>query len=218
MDACGESGGEEGAGAEAAGLRERIVRNLAGFQRASHPLEGRRHAAVALTLVGDAQGRPCFVLTRRSRGLRRHSGQWALPGGRIDPGETPEQAALRETHEEIGLALPESSVLGRLDDYPTRSGYLITPLVVWGGGDARLRPNPDEVTEVHRVPLGELDAPEVPLLRTIPESERPVISIPLVGTQIHAPTAALLFQLREVAIHGRHTRVAHFEQPVFAWR
>lgn len=199
-------------------MRRRIAANLAEFSRVAHPLEGRRHAAVALTLVSDAQARPCFILTRRSRGLRRHSGQWALPGGRIDPGETPEQAALRETHEEVGLELPPSAILGRLDDYPTRSGYVITPLVVWGGDHARLRRNPDEVAEIHRVPLSQLDAPEVPLLRSIPESDRPVISIPLVGTQIHAPTAALLYQLREVAIHGRSTRVDHFEQPVFAWR
>jgi mutator protein MutT len=209
---------EDGARSALEQLRERVAANLAGFERESHPLAGKRHAAVALTLLSDAQGRPCFVLTRRATGLRKHSGQWALPGGRIDPGETPEQAALRETHEEVGLELPAHAVLGRLDDYPTRSGYVITPLVVWGGHDATLRPNPDEVAEIHRVPIRELEGDAVPRLRSIPESNRPVISIPLVGTQIHAPTAALLFQLREVAIHGRPTRVAHFEQPVFAWR
>ncbi|MDJ0785693.1 MAG: CoA pyrophosphatase [Myxococcota bacterium] len=214
------SPGDQASGAHDAlgDLRDRVAANLAGFEQVSQPLEGRRHAAVALTLIPDAQSRPCFVLTRRSRGLRRHSGQWALPGGRLDPGETPEEAALRETQEEVGLALDADAVLGRLDDYPTRSGYVITPLVVWGGANARLRPNPEEVAEVYRVPLAELDGPEVPMLRSIPESDRPVISIPLVGTQIHAPTAALLFQLREVAIHGRDTRVIHFEQPVFAWR
>ena len=68
------------------------------------------------------------------------------------------------------------------------------------------------------MPLAELERPDVPRLRQIPESERPVISVPLLGTHIHAPTAAILFQLREVALHGRATRVAHFEQPVFAWR
>jgi len=171
-----------------------------------------------VTLLPDAEGRPCFVLTRRAGGLRRHAGQWALPGGRLDPGETPEQAALRECREEVGLALAEDSVLGRLDDYATRSGFVITPVVVWSGAPGALRPDPGEVAEIHRVPLAELDRPGVPHLRRIPESERPVISIPLVGTHIHAPTAAILFQLREVGVWGRATRVSHYEQPVFAWR
>jgi mutator protein MutT len=199
-------------------LRDQIARNLAGFERRALPLEDRRHAAVALTLVGDDADRICFVLTRRARGLRRHAGQWALPGGRVDPGESAEQAALRELAEEVDLHLAHAAVLGRLDDYATRSGYVITPVVVWSGCRTRMRANPDEVAEIHRVPVDALEAPGVPILRRIPESERPVISIPLVGTHIHAPTAAILFQLREVAVRGRATRVAHYEQPVFAWR
>jgi hypothetical protein len=127
-------------------------------------------------------------------------------------------AALRELAEEVGLALPPASVLGLLDDYPTRSGYAITPVVVWTDTESDLAPNPQEVAAVYRVPLAELERPDVPRLRQIPESERPVISIPLLGTQIHAPTAAILYQLREVAVRGRATRVAEFEQPVFAWR
>lgn len=201
-----------------AALRERVRANLAAFPHAPLAPGARRRAAVALALVDDPEGRPCFVLTRRAARLRRHSGQWALPGGRLDPGETGEDAALRELAEEVGLARGDEAVLGRLDDYPTRSGFLITPVVVWGGPGARLEPDPGEVAAAYRVPVAELDAPEVPRLRRIPESERPVISIPLVGTQIHAPTAAILYQLREVAFHGRPTRVAHFEQPVFAWR
>jgi mutator protein MutT len=199
-------------------LPARIRRNLAAFARSELPLDGRRHAAVAVALVTDAEDRPCFVLTRRAGGLRRHAGQWALPGGRLDAGETPERAALRELEEEVGLTLAEASVLGRLDDYATRSGFVITPVVAWCGENASLRPDPREVAEVHRIPLAALDAPGVPHLRRIPESERPVISIPLAGTHIHAPTAAILFQLREVAVWGRETRVAHFEQPVFAWK
>ncbi|MGB5811243.1 MAG: hypothetical protein WBG86_11970, partial [Polyangiales bacterium] len=109
-------------------------------------------------------------------------------------------------------------VLGLLDDYPTRSGFVITPVVVWGGAEAVLKPNPDEVAEAHRVALHELDAPEVPRIFDIPESDRPVISVPLLGDFIFAPTAAVLYQLREVAIHGRDTRVAQYDQPVFAWR
>lgn len=199
-------------------LRARVERHLAAFPRQALPLSGRRHAAVALALVADAESRPCFVLTRRARGLRRHAGQWALPGGRLDPGETPEEAALRELREEVALELARDAVLGFLDDYATRSGFVITPVVVWGGGPVALQPDPAEVAEIHRVPLAELEGPEVPRLRAIPESDRPVISLPLVGTWIHAPTAAILFQLREVALRGRTTRVAHFEQPRFAWR
>ena len=109
-------------------------------------------------------------------------------------------------------------MLGLLDDYPTRSGYVITPVVVWGPATVPLTANPREVASVHRIPLTDLEHPDVPELRAIPESDRPVISLPLAGTHIHAPTAAVLYQLREVAVAGRATRVAHFEQPVFAWK
>ncbi len=199
-------------------LAERIRGHLARHSRLEAKLADHRHAAVAVVLLPDASGRPCFVLTRRAGGLRRHAGQWALPGGRIDAGETPEDAALRECAEEVGLALAPAAVLGRLDDYATRSGFVITPVVAWSEGPAALAPDPEEVAEIHRVPLVELEQPGVPHLRRIPESERPVISIPLVGTHIHAPTAAILFQLREVALWGRATRVSHYEQPVFAWK
>ncbi len=191
---------------------------LAGFERQALDPGGRRPAAVAVVLLLDEAKRPCFLITRRAARLRRHRGQWALPGGSVDPGETAVEAALRELAEEVGLRRPASSVLGLLDDYPTRSGFVISPVVVWGGAPRRFQLDPGEVAEVHRVPLVELERPEVPILRRIPESERPVISIPLLGTRIHAPTAAILYQLREVALRGIATRVAHFEQPVFAWR
>jgi len=199
-------------------LRERIGNHLAEFEPESHDGEGLRAAAVALALIADETGTPCFVLTRRAAGLRAHGGQWALPGGRLDPGETPEVAALRELEEEVGLDLAGSDILGRLDDYPTRSGFVITPVVVWASLESDLVANPDEVAAVFRVPLSELDRPDVPRLHRIPESDRPVISIPLLGANIHAPTAAILFQLREVAVWGRPTRVSAYEQPVFAWR
>lgn len=200
-------------------LRARGCAHLRSFERRAIPADGRRLAAVALVLIADDEGRACFLLTRRAAGLRAHARQWALPGGRIDAGETAEGAALRELHEELGLALDESAVLGVLDDYGTRSGYIITPVVVWAGGDAavELTPNPEEVAAVFRVPVSDLDHPDVPRLISIPESDRPVIQVPILSTLVHAPTAAVIFQLREVVLHGRPTRVDHFEQPVWAW-
>jgi 8-oxo-dGTP pyrophosphatase MutT (NUDIX family) len=164
-------------------------------------------------------GGAAFLLCRRAARMNRHAGQWALPGGRMDAGETAEEAALRELREELGLSLPESAVLGRLDDYPTRSGYAITPVVVWGGGDVELAPEPSEVAHAYRIGLHELQRPDSPRFVTIPESDRPVVQVPLGGDLIHAPTGAVLLQFRWVALDGRvDERVDGFDQPVFAWR
>ena len=168
-------------------------------------------------LIADASGTICFLLTRRGSALRSHAGQWALPGGRLDDGETPVEAACREVEEELGLAVDPAAAVGLLDDYPTRSGFLITPVVLWGGDLTQpIRPPSTEVQEVYVVPMTSLDVP--PRFLRIPESEAPVIQLPLLGHLIHAPTAAVLYQFAELALHGRTTRVAHLEQPVFAWR
>jgi 8-oxo-dGTP pyrophosphatase MutT (NUDIX family) len=198
-------------------LVTRARAHLDAFERRALPADGRRPAAVAVVLLSDEAGRACFLLTRRAAGLRQHPRQWALPGGRLEPGESAVDGARRELREEVGLALDAEAALGTLDDYPTRSGFLITPVVFWGGADPELVPNPDEVASVHRVPLEDLDHPDVPRLVTIPESDRPVIQVPLLSTLVHAPTAAVVYQLREVVMHGRPTRVDHFEQPVWAW-
>jgi 8-oxo-dGTP pyrophosphatase MutT (NUDIX family) len=168
-------------------------------------------------MVGVAGG-ASFVLCRRSAGLGRHASQWALPGGRLDEGETPVEAALRETHEEVGVELDEAAVLGLLDDYATRSGYVITPVVVWAGAGVELRPDPGEVLAAYRIGLHQLLRVDSPRFVSIPESDRPVVQVPLGGDLIHAPTGALLVQFRWVALEGRlGERVVDFEQPVFAW-
>jgi 8-oxo-dGTP pyrophosphatase MutT (NUDIX family) len=157
-------------------------------------------------------------VTLRAASLRRHGGQFALPGGRIDEGETPEIAALRELDEEVALRLPDTAILGRLDDYETRSGYVITPVVAWGGAVRTLRANPGEVASLHRIPIAELQRPDAPLLTQEAPDEPPVLRMPVGDGWIAAPTAALLYQFREVCIEGRAMRVGHFGQPRFAWR
>lgn len=213
-------------------LKHRVARNLARFEAVSQALEGRTHAAVAFTLVDasepanianiehrvELRQQAAYILTTRTSKLSSHAGQRAYPGGRVDPGETAEQAALRELEEEVGLKLDPGRVLGRLDDYATRSGYVITPFVVWGGSDVSLTPNPDEVAHVHRIPLQELMREEAPILDSIAESEYPVLKMPLGDEWFAAPSAAIAYQFREVALFGRSTRVAHFEQPYFAWK
>jgi len=166
----------------------------------------------------DVSGGAAFLLCRRAIRLSSHSAQWALPGGRLDRGETAVDAALRELDEEVGIALPESAVLGLLDDYPTRSGYVITPVVIWGGGPLDPRPAPDEVVAVYRVGLHQLQRDDSPRFVSIPESPRPVVQIPLGNDLIHAPTGAVLLQLRWLGLEGRHDPVDGLEQPVFAWK
>lgn len=194
-------------------LRARVSANLSSFRARLLEADGLRHAAVGVVLLPDTSDRACFVLTRRLSTLRRHAGQWALPGGRLDPGETPVAAALREVREEINLELAPDAVLGRLDDFATRSGHLISSFVVWAPGEAVVVVNPDEVDAAFRVPLSELDHPEA--LRV-----RPLLhfAMPSLRTTVHAPTAAILYQFREVALHGRDVRIADVEQPFFAWQ
>lgn len=176
-----------------------------------------RHAAVALVVLDDPVRGPGVLLTRRTSKLRDHPGQFALPGGSVDPGEDVVTAARRELDEELGLRLGADAVLGLLDDYATRSGFVITPVVMAAAGAvADLVPSPDEVSELFHIPFDELDVD--PRYLTIEESPRPVVQLPLVGHFIHAPTGAVLLQFREIALHGRTTRVDGLEQPVFAWR
>ena len=237
-------------------LRASLSANLSAHPRHEEPLDGRRHAAVAVVVLDsdadrddgdrvtadqidmsvvpggslDERGRPldgrmvgvaggaAFLLCRRPTTMRRHAGQWALPGGRLGAGETPLDAALRELDEELGVSLGPESLLGWLDDYVTRSGFVITPVVLWCDRDPTLTPDPGEVLAAYRIGLQALLDGEPRFIR-IPESERPVLQLPLGNDLIHAPTGALLYQFREVALRGQiGQRIDHLEEPVFAWR
>lgn len=202
-------------------LRARLAANLAAFEVQALADPGLRPAAVALTVTSGADGAAALLLTMRPAKMGRHAGQYALPGGRVDPGETEAEAALRELHEELGLHLGPDALIGRLDDYPTRSGFRIAPFVVWAGPEAELTPAPDEVAVVHHIPFAELDDDTaIPHFADGAEPGRPVLfsRLPTLGHQMYAPTAAIMFQFREVALRGRATRVAHYDQPHFAWK
>jgi 8-oxo-dGTP pyrophosphatase MutT (NUDIX family) len=203
-------------GSDADAVRVRLAAELAAFRRVELARPSLKAASVALCMVLDGDV-ASLVITKRAASLRTHSGQWALPGGRRDPGETVEQAALRELAEETGIVLPQSSVMAVLDDYATRSGYVMTPVVLWAGvTDHTFAMPATEVAGVFVVSLADLDVE--PFLITIPESPAPVIQLPLLGRRLHAPTAAIIYQFCQIALHGLTTRVAHFEQPVFAWK
>jgi 8-oxo-dGTP pyrophosphatase MutT (NUDIX family) len=200
--------------------RRNIAERCAAFTRLadSEPAPALKRAAVAIALTAEREaGETALLLTRRAAGLRAHRAQWALPGGRCDAGETQAQAALRELHEELGIELSPDAVLGLLDDYPTRSGYLITPVVVWAESGGAIAPNPQEVASVHRIDLDNIELAEAFDFVAIPESTRRVIRFHFEGRLIHAPTAAMIYQFREM-LAGRATRVGDLEQPVFAWK
>jgi 8-oxo-dGTP pyrophosphatase MutT (NUDIX family) len=188
-----------------------VAANLAPYRPVEIEARHARLAAVGVVLIADDVGRACFVLTRRSERLRRHSGQWALPGGRLDPGEAALDAARREIHEEIGVSLDAGAALGRLDDFLSRSQHLIAPFVFWAPHAEELAVNPSEVAAAYRVPLEQLTRPENP-------RRRPLLHFAVLDTTVYAPTAAILFQFRELALHGRHVKVSGEEQPEFAWR
>ncbi len=215
-------------------LRSSIRASLQDFDVQALPLtDGMRgRAAVALVISqegpgGQVAGMPAHaqwsrqaatVLTRRAGHLRHHAGQWALPGGRIEADETAEQAALRELQEEVRLQLAPDAILGRLDDYATRSGFVITPVVLWADAARTMVPNPDEVASIHRIALHEWLRPDAPMLEHLPASTHPVLRMPVGTHWIAAPTAAVLYQFREVCLLHRATRVAHIDPPEFAWR
>lgn len=213
-------------------LRHQIQASLQHRERLSAASGGLRRAAVAVAVVEEGTGanlpgiaspagwstNAALLLTRRSAGLRNHAGQWALPGGSIDPGESAAEAALRELREEVSLVVPADAILGMLDDFTTRSGFVITPVVLWAGAARQLVADGSEVASIHRMPVSEFMRGDAPLLDPVEDSPHPALRMPVGETWIAAPTGAILFQFREICIAGRETRVAHYEQPLFARR
>ena len=203
-------------------LRNLLEQNLRQFKWQENSSVELRRAAVAIVVTDSDHhpGDPCILLTLRPTRLNQHPGQYALPGGKLDQGENELQAALRELQEELGLNLSEENFLGRLDDYPTRSSFRISPMVFWAGSNCNIQPSPDEVEKVFRIPFSELDSDAIPVFEDGVEDTRPVLCshFPTLGHRMYSPTASIIYQFREVAIRGLDTRVAHYDQPRFAWQ
>ena len=199
-------------------LRDQIARNLAAFPREALDHTGHRRASVALTLIPgtDSDNTASMLLTKRTSKLNNHAGQWALPGGRIDGGESALEGALREMQEEVTLQLDESALLGRLDDLQTRSGFIISPFVFWAEDISSLAANPDEVASIHHWPLHWFDADNAVQFIDQDHTDMPLLRLNLGETRIHAPTGAVLYQFWEAGMHGRPTRVRDFAHPDWA--
>jgi 8-oxo-dGTP pyrophosphatase MutT (NUDIX family) len=171
-----------------------------------------RPAGVAIVVIAN-QGGPCVPIFQRTADMSRHAGQMALPGGRLHEGESVEECAIRELQEELGIAVGPESVVGMLDDFDTRSGFTITPVVIWSEAEAgAIQPSKFEVAQVYLVGL--------PELRAAVSNARPgeSFSLKLDQVEVFAPTAAILYQFSEVAIDGRPARVADFYQPPWTHR
>ena len=201
-------------------LRDRLTRRLRRHAVREIADHDKRHAAVAFVVTDVPDGSAAIIVTRRPTRMGRHAGQYALPGGKVDPGETAADAARREVAEELGLQLDADSELGKLDDYETRSGFVITPFVFWGGAGLCLRPAPDEVEKVVLIPFAELDSDAIPHFEHGVDPDHPVLfsRFPTIGHEMYAPTAAIVFQFREVCLRGLSTRVVQYDQPRFAWK
>lgn len=201
-------------------LKNTITSNLAQFKvRSAEVDQNLTQAAVALVIeAASANSEANLYLTLRSNKLRKHAGQFALPGGKLDVEETAELAACRELKEELNISVRCDSVLGRLDDFITRSGFMITPVILWKDSHQEPVPNEDEVAHFFRIPMSDLL--DAALVNQPYSTINPVFSISpqAVKNTVYSPTAAIIYQFREVALLGRCTRVGHYEQPSFAWR
>jgi 8-oxo-dGTP pyrophosphatase MutT (NUDIX family) len=195
-------------------LKAKIAANLAAFPRIAIDLGDLRPAAVAV-LLSPLDGEPTYVLTRRALTMRRGAGNYALPGGNFEPGEDAVAAAIRESAEELGVVTDRIVALGLLDDFVTLGGHRVTPVVLWSPDPLTLNPDPTEVQEAWLNPVAELDHPESPRREAHPDGGEPIARMYARGQWINPPTAAFLYQFREVALHGRATRVSMIGQPTW---
>jgi 8-oxo-dGTP pyrophosphatase MutT (NUDIX family) len=194
-------------------LRERLDTNLRLTERIVGPVPDPdrdvREAAVAIVLLPGADGHAELPVIMRNSSLRNHAGQFGLPGGRIEAGETPEVAARRELHEELGVRIPADGVVGRLAAADTRSGYRIHPVVLFCDREVTLRPDAVEVAEVHRITLDAVDHAV--------EHDAAMDALAVLGTVIFAPTGEILRRFRELGLHGRQPGPG-WPEPRFTWR
>ena len=198
-------------------LRARIAANLARFQRRAVDQPEARRAAVSVVLA-PLEGGTGFVFTQRAYSLRRGAGQYALPGGNLEPGETALEAGLRELREELAVDLPPGAALGLLDDFVTRGGHVVTPIVLWSAAPIVLVPAPDEVHAAWLRPIAELDHPDSPRWQPGESGGAEILQMRIRDKWVNPPTAALLYQFREVALHGRPARVDQVGQPAWTAR
>jgi 8-oxo-dGTP pyrophosphatase MutT (NUDIX family) len=194
-------------------VRDELESKLRTFERQGSPrVQMPAAVAIVILLDGDVPTVPIF---QRPLNMRRHAGQMAIPGGRLHEGEDAEACALRELDEELGLRVAEDDVLGRLDDFDTRSGFTITPVVVWSGAaPAVLHPSEEEVNRLFLIPAPELQ--QAVAAADLTEPDR--FSLKFREVEVFAPTAAILYQFSEVALDGRSVRVADFFQPPWTHR
>jgi len=188
-----------------------MAANLRDFSRVRS--NGSLAAAAVAVVVLDGHGLPCVPIFQRTSNMSRHAGQMALPGGRLHEAESAEECAIRELREELGLSLNSEDVIGLLDDFDTRSGFTITPVVMWSDAEAAaLLPSHDEVAELYVIAIPELRAA---VSRAKPGE---AFSLRLERVEVFAPTAAILYQFSEVVLEGRPARVTDFYQPPFTHR
>jgi 8-oxo-dGTP pyrophosphatase MutT (NUDIX family) len=151
-------------------------------------------AAVLVPLV-NREGGLSVLFTQRSPDLVDHAGQISFPGGRVEPGDADAgAAALREAEEEVGLTRARVTLLGRLADYETVTGYRVTPVVGWVEPPFELKVDPVEVAAVFEVPLAFLLEPanQQRHYRMVGEIRRDYYAIPYGDHYIWGATAAML--------------------------
>lgn len=170
-------------------LRDELARHCA----ATIEPGGLRRAAVLICMIW-MKGEWHLLFSQRSMDLPVHSGQMSFPGGALESGETAEDAAKRETEEEVGIPRDRIEVIGRLDDVETRSGYIVSPLVGTAPAGSEYILQPSEVVEVFEIPMSALFREDRPEVRYVKWKDRryPVYSFRWESIDIWGLTAYML--------------------------